>query len=207
MNPDDLGKMIEHNRVQTENQKNRRRMLGGSAEVVDKVMKTVMIQSDPSYTIMSKLIKLVSGCETFSLLSHMKSDSKHLSIDMEALVGDPLNTITDQEVVLLLNQYGFTDLHGPSGKYLYNLQRGRAEFYRQIVDNEDYQKVVPQLKYAAYDPNESTGAQESYGSGSRPSNGRRCTNGTARREDQRCLQLVGCHMTPPSRKGQRNLPE
>ena len=98
--------------------------------------------------LMCKLIKLVSGCETFSVLSHMKTDSKHLSIDMEALVGDPMNILVDQEVVLLLNQYGFSDLHGPSGKYLRNLKSGTAELHRQIVENEDYQRMVPQLKHA-----------------------------------------------------------
>ena len=49
MNQQDLAKMIEQNRVQTENQKTRRRMLGGSAEVVEKVMKTILVQNDPSY--------------------------------------------------------------------------------------------------------------------------------------------------------------
>lgn len=168
MNQQDLAKMIEQNRVQTENQKTRRRMLGGSAEVVEKVMKTILVQNDPSYATMCKLIKLVSGCETFSVLSHMKTDSKHLSIDMEALVGDPMNILVDQEVVLLLNQYGFSDLDGPSGKYLRNLKRGTAELHRQIVENEDYQRMVPQLKHAAHDPKDASQEKDSYGSGSRP---------------------------------------
>ena len=112
--------------------------------------------------------KLVSGCETFSVLSHMKTDSKRLSIDMEALVGDPMNILVDHEVVLLLNQYGFSDLHGPSGKYLRNLKSGTAELHRQIVENEDYQRMVPQLKHAAHDPKDASQEKDSYGSGSRP---------------------------------------
>lgn len=77
--------------------------------------------------------------------------------------------MVDQEVVLLLNQYGFSDLHGPSGKYLRNLKDGKAELHRQIVENEDYQKMVPQLKRSAHEPKDAPHEQDSYGSDSRPS--------------------------------------
>ena len=50
----------------------------------------------------------------------MQSDDKHLSIDMDALVGDPTNTVVHQETVLLLYQYGFTELYGMSAKYVSN---------------------------------------------------------------------------------------
>lgn len=166
MNPEDLGRMIEHNRTQTILQKTRRNYLGGSAEIMEKVSQRVFIQNDPSYTTMCKFFKLASGCETFSMLSPIKSDSKHLTIDMEALIGDPTNNVADQESVLLLHQYGFSDLYGVSGKYLKNLIE---EPVRQIVENEDYRKSVPQLKYAEPDPTEVPHDQGDPGSGSRPS--------------------------------------
>lgn len=72
-------------------------MLGGSATIVE----AVIIQNDPSYTTMCKLIKMVAGCETFSTLSPFKSAGKHFSIDMEALVGDPTNQEVDQEITLI----------------------------------------------------------------------------------------------------------
>lgn len=95
---------------------------------------------------MCKLIKLVSGCETFSVLSPIKTEGKHLSIDMEALVGEPINKELDQEVVLLLHQYNFSDLRGPNRDYLLNLRHGRAKLHRQTVENEDYAKKIPQLQ-------------------------------------------------------------
>ena len=76
---------------------------------MEKVSQRVFIQNDPSHTTMCKFFKLASGCETFSMLSPIKSDSKHLTIDMEALIGDPTNNVADQESVLLLHQYGFSD--------------------------------------------------------------------------------------------------
>ena len=169
MDQKDLNEMIEHNRRQTLLQKTRRDYLGGSAEIMEKVTEKILLQNDPSYTTMCKILKLVSGCETFSVLTPMQSDNKHLSIDMAALVGDPTNTIVDQETVLLLNQYGFTDLHGLSLKYLNNMRGGVAEFSRQIVTNEDYSKGVPHLKYADADPRDETNDQGDLGSGSRPS--------------------------------------
>ena len=169
MSREDLGRMIDHNRQQTLLQKTRRDYLGGSAEIVERVTERVLIQNDPSYTTMCRLIKLVSGCETFSLISPIKSDNKHLSIDMEALVGDPTNTVVDQETVLLLNQYGFNDLYGPSRKYLQNLIDGKAELHRKIVENEDYRSSIPQLKHAQPDPSEIPHEQDDLGSGSRPS--------------------------------------
>ena len=58
--------MIDHNK-KTELQKARRSMLGSSGGIVD----AVLIQSDPSYTIMGKLIKMVTGCDSFTTLSTM----------------------------------------------------------------------------------------------------------------------------------------
>ena len=61
-------------------------------------------------------------------------------------------------------------LYGVSGKYLKNLIEGKAEACtRQIVENEDYRKSVPQLKYAEPDPTEVPHDQGDPGSGSRPS--------------------------------------
>ena len=169
MDQKDLGKMIEHNRTQTLLQKTRRDYLGGTAEIMEKVVQKVLIQNDPSYTTMCKILKLVSGCETFSILTPIQSDDKHLSIDMEALVGDPTNTVVDQETVLLLHQYGFTELYGLSAKYISNMVEGKSELSRQIVENEDYRKSVPQLKHAEPDPKGEPHDQGDLGSGSRPS--------------------------------------
>ena len=163
----DLSKMIEHNRTQTLLQKSRRDYLGGTADIMEKVAEKVLIQNDPSYTTMCKILKLVSGCETFSFLTKMQSDDKHLSIDMEALIGDPINTVVDQEAVLLLYQYGFTQLYGASAKYISNLMDGKSGLSRQIVEFEDYRKSIPQLQYAA--PEEAHHDQADLGSGSRPS--------------------------------------
>eukprot|EP00434_Breviolum_minutum_P045082 symbB.v1.2.040345.t1/scaffold7158.1/size12989/1 len=167
MDQNDLSNMIEHNRQQTLLQKTRRDYLGGTAEIVEKVVEKVLIQNDPSYTTMCKILKLVSGCETFSFLTKMQSENTHLSIDMEALIGDPINTVVDQETVLLLYQYGFTQLYGASAKYLSNMIDGRANLSRQIVEFEDYRKSVPQLQFTA--PDEATHDQADLGSGSRPS--------------------------------------
>ena len=167
MDQNDLSNMIEHNRQQTLLQKTRRDYLGGTAEIVEKVVEKVLIQNDPSYTTMCKILKLVSGCETFSFLTKMQSENTHLSIDMEALVGDPINTVVDQETVLLLYQYGFTQLYGASAKYLSNMIDGKSNLSRQIVEFEDYRESVPQLQFAA--PDEATHDQADLGSGSRPS--------------------------------------
>ena len=86
---------------------------------------------------------------------------------MEALIGDPINTVVDQEAVLLLYHYGFTQLYGASAKYIGNLIDGKSELLRQIVEFEDYQKSVPQLQYAA--PEDVPNDQTDLGSGSRPS--------------------------------------
>ena len=167
MDQNDLTKMIEHNRDQTLLQKTRRDYLGGTAEIMEKVAEKVRIQNDPSYTTMCKILKLVSGCETFSFLTKMQSEDTHLSIDMEALVGDPINTVVDQETVLLLYHYGFTQLYGASAKYIGNLIDGKSELLRQIVEFEDYRKSVPQLQYTA--PEDTPNDQADLGSGSRPS--------------------------------------
>ena len=68
------------------------------------------------------------------------------------MVGDPTNTVVDQETVLLLYQYGFTELYGMSAKYVSNMMEGKSELSRQIVEYEDYRKSVPQLKFAEPDP-------------------------------------------------------
>ena len=167
MDQNDLSKMIEHNRNQTLLQKTRRDYLGGTAEIMEKVAEKVLIQNDPSYTTMCKILKLVSGCETFSFLTKMQSEDTHLSIDMEALIGDPINTVVDQEAVLLLYHYGFTQLYGASAKYIGNLMDGKSELLRQIVEFEDYRKSVPQLQYTA--PEDVPIDQADLGSGSRPS--------------------------------------
>ena len=165
----DLSKMIEHNRTQTLLQKTRRDYLGGTADIMEKVAEKVLIQNDPSYTTMCKILKLVSGCETFSFLTKMQSDDKHLSIDMEALIGDPINTVVDQEAVLLLYQYGFTQLYGASAKYISNLMDGKSELSRQIVEFEDYRKSIPQLQLQYAAPEDAHHDQADLGSGSRPS--------------------------------------
>ena len=167
MDQNDLSKMIEHNRNQTLLQKTRRDYLGGTAEIMEKVAEKVLIQNDPSYTTMCRILKLVSGCETFSFLTKMQSEDTHLSIDMEALIGDPINTVVDQEAVLLLYHYGFTQLYGASAKYIGNLMDGKSELLRQIVEFEDYRKSVPQLQYTA--PEDVPIDQADIGSGSRPS--------------------------------------
>ena len=167
MDQNDLSKMIEHNRNQTLLQKTRRDYLGGTAEIMEKVAEKVLIQNDPSYTTMCKILKLVSGCETFSFLTKMQSEDTHLSIDMEALIGDPINTVVDQEAVLLLYQYGFTQLYGASAKYIGNLIDGKSKLSRQIVEFEDYHKTIPQLQHAT--PEDAPHDQTDLGSGSRPS--------------------------------------
>ena len=133
--------MIEHNKKQTLEQKAKRRMLAGSAQIFE----MVMVQNDPSYSTMTKLIKLVAGCDAFSLLSRLRSYRKNYTLDIEALVGDPLNTETDQEATLILNQYGLNDLAGASGKLLARLSSGDLPLLRQLVSSEDYTTTMPQL--------------------------------------------------------------
>ncbi len=58
----DIAQMIEHNRSQTEVQKARKAMLRGSGKIVE----ATMFQTDPSFSTMCKLIRLVTGCESFS---------------------------------------------------------------------------------------------------------------------------------------------
>lgn len=110
--------MIVHNKNQVGQQKARRAWLRGSANIVVRVV----IQNDPSYTTMCKLIKLVSGCESFSMLSPQRSNERHLSIDI--LVADPTNQPgdVDQELVLILNQYALSIFHGTSMQTFSNLE-------------------------------------------------------------------------------------
>lgn len=61
---------------------------------------------------------------------------------MEALVRDPMNTETDQEVTILLNQYGLNDLRGPNRLVLERLSPGRITLKRQLIENEDYRAKV-----------------------------------------------------------------
>ena len=140
---EDFGAMVAHNKRQTDFQLAQRRMLKGSARVVE----MVMVQNDPSYSTMTKLLKMVTGCETFSFLSNMKSSGKHFVLDVEALVGDPMNRETDSELSLILNQYGLIDQHGPSGDLLDRLKAGKLKLQRQLVINEDYSTSAPQLAY------------------------------------------------------------
>ena len=142
---EDFSAMVIHNQRQTDLQLAQRRMLKGSARVVE----MVMVQNDPSYSTMTKLLKMVTGCETFSFLSNMKSSGKHYVLDVEALVGDPMNRETDSELSLILNQYGLIDQHGASGRLLTRLTTGQLPLHRQLVANEDYSTSAPQL---AYDP-------------------------------------------------------
>ena len=137
-------------------------------------MERVIIQNDPSYTTMCKLIKLVSGCESFSMLSLQRSSGKHLSIDMEALIGEPTNQDADQELVLILNQYGLNNLHGFSSDVLKNMKEGRAQLLRQLIDNEDYSINSPQLKYAPPAPSDLPD-QNIFGSDTRPKNASSCS--------------------------------
>ena len=98
MSREDVEKMIDHNKIQTENQKARRAMLGRSGGIVE----AVIIQNDPTFTLICKLIKLVTGCDTFSLLSPVKPRGNCYHFDVEALVGDPINQEVDQEITLIL---------------------------------------------------------------------------------------------------------
>ena len=143
LNQNDLNAMIVHNKNQTDQQKVRRAYLGGSAPIVE----GIVIQSDPSYMTMCRLIKLVTGCESFSMLSAQRSSDRHLSIDMEALVGDPLvaKGDVDQELLLLMNQYGLSDFLGHAKTMLQNLKDGRSSLGRQLIDNENYSLYIPQL--------------------------------------------------------------
>lgn len=165
MDQADLNAMVLHNKNQVEQQKARRACLRGSANIVERVV----IQNDPSYTTMCKLIKLVSGCESFSMLSSQRSSDKHLSIDMEALVAVPTNQPgdVDQELVLILNQYGLSNFHETSLETFKNLNDGRSQLLRQLIDNEDYSRNIPQLKYAPPTATEAQ-SQGSHGSDLRP---------------------------------------
>ena len=143
---EDFVAMIRHNQRQTDLQLMQKRMLKGSAAVVE----MAMVQNDQSYSTMTKLLKMATaGCETFSVLSNMKSYGKHYVFDVEALVGDPMNNNSDSEISLILNQYGLSDQHGASGNLLHRLKTGELALRRQLVMNEDYTASVPQL---AYDP-------------------------------------------------------
>ena len=169
LNQNDLSAMIAHNKNQTEQQKVRRAYLGGSAPIVE----GIVIQSDPSYVTMCRLIKLVTGCESFSMLSAQRSSGKHLSIDMEALVGDPLvaKGDVDQELLLLMNQYGLSDFKGHAKTMLQNLKDGNSFLGRQLIDNENYSLHIPQLQYAPPQPTDRQG-NESQGSDPRPKGGK-----------------------------------
>lgn len=141
---EDVNAVIRHNKDQVEAQKHRRAWLGGSARLVE----GIVIQNDPSYTTMCKLIKMVAGCESFSMLSAQRSSDRHLSIDMEALVGDSLvnKGDVDQELVLIMNQYGLNNFLGPARMMLQNLKDGKSFLSRQLIENEDYTLYIPQLR-------------------------------------------------------------
>lgn len=95
--------MIKHKKIQTENQKARRSILGGNAGIVE----AVVIQNGPSST---------------------KSSGRHHSIDMEALVGDPTNQEVDQGITLILNQYG---RRSPCGELL--SQSGKRGVLQHLI--------------------------------------------------------------------------
>lgn len=141
---EDVNAVIRHNKDQVEAQKHRRAWLGGSARLVE----GIVIQNDPSYTTMCKLNKMVAGCESFSMLSAQRSSDRHLSIDMEALVGDSLvnKGDVDQELVLIMNQYGLNNFLGPARMMLQNLKDGKSFLSRQLIENEDYTLYIPQLR-------------------------------------------------------------
>lgn len=69
MNHEHFTEMSKHNKTQTDNQKARRTLLGGSAKIIE----GIFIQNDPSDTTMCKLIQMVTGCDTFSTLSGFTS--------------------------------------------------------------------------------------------------------------------------------------
>ena len=140
--------MIEHNKDQTEKQKARRSHLGNTGQIIE----AIMVQNDLSlsYTKILKPIKLATGCDTFSTLARVRPSGKHCSLDMEALVGDPMNTETDQEVTILLNQYGLNDLRGPNRLVLERLSTGRTTLKRQLIENEDYRAKVPHVCFTRY---------------------------------------------------------
>ena len=169
LNQNDLNAMIVHNKNQTDQQKVRRAYLGGSAPIVE----GIVIQSDPSYITMCRLIKLVTGCESFSMLSAQRSSDRHLSLDMEALVGDPLvaKGDVDQELLLLMNQYGLSDFLGHAKTMLQNLKDGRSSLGRQLIDNENYSLHIPQLQYAPPQPPDKQG-NDPQGSDPRPKGGK-----------------------------------
>ena len=120
-NAEDFTAMVNHNKEQTQKQKSRMLYLGGSAGIVQ----AVMVQNDPSFTTMTiKLLKMVTGCETSKLPRTARTTDRHYVIDVEAMVGDPLNVDKDQEVTLILHSYGFTDLH-PEFLFLINLRAAK----------------------------------------------------------------------------------
>ena len=67
--------------------------------------------------------------------------------EARALVGDPTNQEVDQEITLILNHYGFDQIYGKNGDLLRNLKDGRSKLSRQIVENENYRRSLPQLKF------------------------------------------------------------
>lgn len=86
---------------------------------------------------------------------------------MEALIGNPTNGETDQEITLILNQYGLDDIKGPNGDALRRLKDGTSKLRRQLVEKEDYSSKIPQLKYEPQEQVQQP-TQGSYGSDTRP---------------------------------------
>ena len=79
-------------------------------------------------------------------------------IDMEALVGDPLQKEADQEVCVLFNHYGFTGMFGAAGTAIKNLKSGQAKMMRQLIEGEDYFRSSPQLEFRRHAEEETTGS-------------------------------------------------
>ena len=131
-NDEDFRKMQEYNQEQTRNQIARLQDLHGSVE-------PMMVQSDPSCCTMTKLLKLAFGCETFSILDRKaRTHGRHLAIDVEALVGPPDFDDTDQEAILILNNYGFNNLRGRAFQMLQRMRSGEVALSRHIVLSEEY---------------------------------------------------------------------
>jgi len=49
--------------------------------------------------------------------------------------------------VLILNQYGRSNFHGTSLQTFKNLTEGKSQLNRQLIENEDYSRTIPQLKH------------------------------------------------------------
>ncbi len=99
------------------------------------------------------------------MLTPIRPRGNWYSVDMEALVGDPTNQEVDQEITLILNHYGFTEIYGENGELFKRMKAGKAKLTRQLVENEEYKSRLPQLQFA---PDTTQPEQEGPGSDTRP---------------------------------------